>query len=104
MNKTKLNTFENHLKSKLRNKKFADGYAVEKARVDLAHKISELRHERKISQVVLAKRLKVSQQFISQLESAEGQNMTLETLSRIAESLGFGVKITFPKEPGIVVL
>ena len=103
MNKTKLNTFESHLKSKLRDKRFADGYAIEKAKVDIAHKIAELRHEKKISQVVLAKRLKVSQQFISQLESAEGQNMTLETLSRIADSLGFGLKITFPKEPGIVV-
>ena len=29
--------------------------------------------------------------------------MTLETLSRIADSLGFGLKITFPKEPGVVV-
>jgi DNA-binding Xre family transcriptional regulator len=101
--KTKLNTFESHLKSKLRNKRFADGYAVEKAKVELAHKIAELRHARKISQVALAKRLHVTQQFISQLESGEGQNMTLETLSRIAESLGSGVKITFPKELGFVV-
>ena len=103
MNKSKLNTFESHLKSKLKNKDFAAGYAIEKAKVDLAHKICELRQEKKISQVELARRLKVSQQFISQLESAEGKNMTLETISRIAESLGFGIKITFAKERGIKV-
>lgn len=103
MNTTKMNTFEKHLKSKLSNKSFADGYAIEKAKVDLAHRISELRQGKKISQVELARRLKVSQQFISQLESAEGQNMTLETISRVAESLGFGIKITFAKERGIKV-
>ena len=103
MNKIRLNTFESHLKSKLSNKHFADGYNVEKAKVELAHKISEVRKEKRISQVELAKRLNVSQQFVSQLESAEGRNVTLETISRVAESLGVGLRISFEKGKKIKV-
>ena len=103
MKRIKLNTFENHLKSKLANRDFANGYNIEKAKVEIAHKISEIRKEKRISQVELAKRLNVSQQFVSKVESAEGSNVTLETISRVAESLGVGLKISFEKGKKIMV-
>ncbi|MBU4311141.1 MAG: helix-turn-helix domain-containing protein, partial [Candidatus Omnitrophica bacterium] len=43
------------------------------------------------------KKLHVSQQFISQIETAEADNLTIDTLLNIARSLGRGIEISFPK-------
>lgn len=63
----------------------------------LAQKIAELRQNKHIRQIDLAKRLGVSQQFVSQIETGEEKNLTIETLVRIAKSLGRGVSISFPR-------
>jgi len=39
----------------------------------------------------------VSQQFISQIESGQETNLTLDTLFKLAKSLGRNIKISFPK-------
>ena len=103
MKKVKLHTFEEHLKEMLKDKDFKEGYYIELAKVNFAHRLAEIRREKKMSQIQLAKKARVSQQFISQLESADGKNLTLETISKIANSLGVGVKITFDKKKGIRV-
>ena len=95
--KVGLENIDVHLKEELKNKEFKRLYEIECAKVSLAQKIAELRQDKHLKQTDLAKRLGVTQQFISQIETAEERNLTIETLIKIAKSLGRGVKISFPK-------
>lgn len=97
MAKIRLEKFNSHLKEKLKNKEFRKQFELERAKVSLAQKIAELRQAEKLKQSELAKRLHVSQQFISQIETAQEKNLTLDTLLKIAKSLGRRVQISFPK-------
>ncbi len=56
-----------------------------------------MREEKHLKQAQLARKLGVSQQFISQIETGQESNLTLDTLLRLARTLGRNVKITFPK-------
>lgn len=98
MAEIKLVKYDAHLRKKLKNKKFKKLYEQEKAKVSLAQKIAEMREEMKLKQSDLAKRMKVSQQFISQIETGEQDNLTLDTLIKIARSLDRDVEISFPKK------
>jgi len=97
MKRSGLEKIDAHLKEELKNGKFRKAYEIERAKVALAQKIAELREEKRLRQVDLAKKLGVSQQFVSQIETGQERNLTLETIIKIAESLGRGVKISFPK-------
>lgn len=100
MRKIRLENIEIDLKEKLKNKEFKRLYEIECAKAALAQRIAELREEKHLRQVDLAKKLGVSQQFISQIETGQETNLTLETLIKLAKSLGRGVKISFPKISG----
>jgi DNA-binding XRE family transcriptional regulator len=100
MAKVRLEKIDGYLTEKLKDEKFRKAYELERAKVALAQKIAELRQEKRLRQVDLAKKLGVSQQFVSQIETAEEKNLTLETLVKIAKALGRGVKISFPKLSG----
>lgn len=100
MPKVKLENYEAHLNEKLRDKSFKKYYEIETAKVSLAQRIAELREEANLRQKDLAKKMHVSQQFISQIETAQEKNLTLETLLKIAKSLGRGIKISFPRISG----
>src|SRR3990167_5108200 len=52
-----------------------------------AMELKKLRKQLKISQNELARKMKVKREFISRIESGE-QNITIETLNRIAEATG----------------
>ena len=97
MGKVRLEKIDGYLKEKLRHEKFRKAYELECAKVALAQKIAELRQDKHLRQVDLAKKLGVSQQFVSQIETGEEKNLTIETLIRIARSLDRGVNISFPK-------
>ena len=97
MKKIKLEKVDAHFKEKLKNEEFRLTYELERAKVALAQKIAELRQEHNLRQVDLAKRLHVSQQFISQIETAQEKNLTLDTLTKIASSLGNDITISFTK-------
>jgi DNA-binding XRE family transcriptional regulator len=97
MGKVRLENINIHLQEELKNKKFRKLYEIECAKVALAQKIAELREEEHLNQVDLAKMLGVSQQFISQIETGESNNLTLYTLLRLASALGRGIKISFPR-------
>lgn len=97
MRKVRLENIEVGLKKKLKNKEFKRLYELECAKVALAQRIAELREEKHLRQTDLAKKLGVSQQFISQIETGQEKNLTLETLTKIAKSLGRGIRISFPK-------
>ena len=100
MAKIRLRSIDSHLKELLKNKEFRKAYELERAKVALAQKIAEIRQDAHLRQSDLAKKLHVSQQFISQIETAQESNLTIDTLLNIARSLGRGVKISFPKLSG----
>jgi len=58
--------------------------------------IATLREKEKLSQTELAARAGMSAPNISRIENSPAQNMTLETLVKIARALGRGVDVTFP--------
>lgn len=95
-----LEKIDAHLNNKLKDKEFSRAFELERAKVTLAQKIAALREKRHLRQVDLANELGVSQQFISQIETGKERNLTLETLLRIAKSLGRDICISFPKASG----
>lgn len=98
MKKKTLEKYDAHLNKKLKNPEFRKVYELERAKVSLAQKIAELRQENNLKQIDLAKRMHVTQQYISQIETAQEDNLTLDTLLAIAKSLNRCVKISFEKE------
>ena len=97
MERIRLENVDIDLKENLKNEEFRKAYEFECAKVALAQKIAELRQDGHLKQVDLAKKLGVSQQFVSQIETGEEKNLTIETLIKIAQSLGRGISISFPK-------
>jgi len=97
MKRARLEKVDTHLQNELKNVKFRKAYEIERAKVALAQRIAELREEKRLKQVDLARKLGVSQQFISQIETGQESNLTLDTLLRLASMLGRSVKITFPR-------
>ena len=95
--KIKLERAEKHLNEKLKDVEFREVYELERVKVALAQKIAEIRDENNLTQSGLAKKMNVSQQFISQIESGES-NLTLETLLKLAQSLNTGIMISFSKK------
>lgn len=100
MRKIKLENIDIGLKEELKDKDFKRLYDLERAKVALAQKIAELREEKHLRQSDLARKLGVSQKFISQIETGQEKNLTLETMIKIARSLDRGISISFPKLTG----
>jgi DNA-binding XRE family transcriptional regulator len=97
MRKVRLEKIDKHLKKELKSRRFKRAFELERAKVALAQRIAELRQDKNLTQTALAKKLGVSQQFVSQIETGQEKNLTVETLLRIASSLGRGIKISFIK-------
>ena len=58
--------------------------------------IAKMRQKKRLSQAQLAARTGMSAPNISRIENSPAQNITLETLVKIARALGRGVEVTFP--------
>ena len=97
MAKVRLENIDPHLRELLKDKEFKKEFELERAKVALAQRIAEIRQENHLNQKDLAQKLNVSQQFISQIETAQENNLTLDTLIKLAKSLGRGITISFPK-------
>lgn len=82
----KLIKFDDTLKEKLKNPKFKKGFDLALKRWDLAHEIMTAREEAKMTQIEFAKELKTSQSFIARAENG-GQNLTIDVLMRMADTL-----------------
>lgn len=107
MKNPRLEDFKIHLNEDLKDPEFRKMYEIECAKVAIAQKIAELRDKQHLKQSELAKKMNVSQQFVSQLENADKSNLTIETLVKIAKSLNRSVKISFTKitknSPALIV-
>lgn len=98
MNKNpRLENIDSWLNKELKNPAFRKGYEKECAKVSLAQKIAELRHESRMNQAEFAQKLHVSQQYVSRLETGMEKNLTIDTLVRIAVTLGRDVHLSFPR-------
>jgi len=58
--------------------------------------IARMRQKKRLSQAQLAARAGMSAPNISRIENSPAQNITLETLVKIARALGRGVEVAFP--------
>ena len=67
----------------------------ERANLDIARKIYELRAKAKLSQVELARKVGTTQSVISRLEDADYDGHSLEMLRRIAAAVEKRVEIRF---------
>ena len=100
MAKIRLESFKAHLNKKLKDKEFRRHFEFERAKVALVQKLAQLRETSGLKQTDLAKKMEVPKQFISQIETAQEKNLTLETLFKVASALGRGIQISFPKASG----
>jgi len=84
--------FQTHLKKKLKDKKFKEGYKREKKLLAVTIKLAQLRREKHMSQRALAAKAHVPQQEISNIEQGK-RNITLNTLEKIANGLDAEINI-----------
>ena len=89
-------SFEKYLAEQMKNKEFKKAFEEEGRRLEVAYKILQLRKKKKLSQKELAKKMNTTQSVIARMESG-GQNFTTDTLQRIADVLGYNLKIDFVK-------
>ena len=97
MSKVSLKNADYLLDEKLMTPKFRRGYQIEYAKALLIQKIAEMRRSSHLNQKALAERLGVSQQVVSRIETGENENLTIDTLTRLARALGHKVSISFHK-------
>lgn len=60
----------------------------------IGRRVAELRKERRWSQAVLAERMKLSAKYVQRIEAGR-ENLTVESLLRLADALGVDVVALF---------
>ena len=88
--------FQEYLAEKLKNPKFKKYYDEYGKQLEIAYQILQLRKQKKISQVELAKKLGTTQSNIARMEAGQ-QNFTTDTLQKIASAFKRDLKIDFVK-------
>jgi len=86
-----MKTFRSHLKTKLKNKKFAAQYEIERKLLSIAIIIAKERSSRGFSQSELAEKANITQQQLSKIEN--GQNCNILTFLKVSKALGLSVEI-----------
>jgi len=92
--KTIYPSFDKHLARELKDpelKKYFDEYGKQ---LEISYKILQLRKKQKLSQKDLAKKLKTTQSAIARMEAGE-QNLTIETLQKVASAFDYNLKVDF---------
>ena len=82
------------IKEEMKDPEFKKMVEMETKKLDTAIAINELRRRKKISQAQLAAKVGMKQSAIGRIESGE-QNLTLETLFKIAHALGKELEVKF---------
>lgn len=83
---------KDYLKKQLKNPRFKETYERELFIVRVSERIARLRERKGMTQEALAKRLGVKPSMVSRIE-AGSQNLTLESLHRIARALSTRVRV-----------
>lgn len=100
MNKRKKNKkavgFQEYLAEKLKNPKFKKYYNEYGKQLEIAYQILQLRKQKRMSQVELARKIGTKQSNIARIEAGQ-QNLTTDTLQKIAGAFKRDLKIKFVK-------
>jgi len=89
-------SFERYLAQQMKNKAFRKAYEEEGQRLRIAYRILQLRKKQKLSQKELAQKLNTTQSVIARIEAGQ-QNLTTDTLQKIASIFNRELKIDFVK-------
>lgn len=87
-------SLEDYLREEMKDPEFRRLYAEADIELRVALEITKAREAKKMSQRQLAEALKTKQQTISRIECG-AQNVTIETLDRIARALGRNLQVRF---------
>lgn len=96
LNKEIFIDFDEVLKKDLKDPVFKKYYDEHGKQLEIAYQILQLRKKKKISQAQLAKKIGTKQSNIARIESGQ-QNLSVETLDKIAGALGYELKIGFSR-------
>lgn len=88
--------FQGYLAERLKNPKFRKYYDEYGKQLEIAYQILQLRKQKKMSQAELAKKLGTKQSNIARIEAGQ-QNLTTDTLQKIASIFNRELKIDFVK-------
>ena len=83
----KLKKVSHDIEKGLKNPEFAKIYNEELIRLELAHQLAQTREKAHLSQTTVAKRMGVSPQLVSRIETGN-LNLTVGTVFRYAKSIG----------------
>ena len=89
-----------YLRGEMKDPEFKRFYAEADIELRVALEITKAREAKKMSQRDLADALKTKQQTVSRIERG-AQNVTIETLDRIARALGRGLQVRFVTAGGV---
>ncbi|HOZ16477.1 MAG TPA: helix-turn-helix transcriptional regulator [Candidatus Portnoybacteria bacterium] len=84
--KIKARDFQKYLAQQLKNPQFKKHYDEYGKQLEIAYQILQLRKQKKMSQLQLAKKLKTKQSNIARIEAGK-QNLSIQTLDNIARAL-----------------
>ena len=87
----KLESAEKHLKEKMKDPYFKELYELEEQKLDIVKRIVNYRVKHGLNQKQLARRVGVTQQHISKIES--GDFVSVMTLEKILLAIGYTVQM-----------
>lgn len=94
----KLRSVKEHLEEKLRDPYFKELYELEQERMKIAKLFVDYRIKNGITQEELAKRLGVTQQYVSKLE--EGVFSNIKEVAKILLTIGYKIEFRIVTIPG----
>jgi DNA-binding XRE family transcriptional regulator len=89
--KSKMRTFNKHLKKMLNDKEFRRHYTEERRLIDLSIKIINQRNKRGLTHIELARKANITQQQLSKIEN--GVNCNMITFLKVCNALGLKVNV-----------
>jgi len=86
--------FDVYVSKRLKDAQFKKQYDTYGKQLEIAYQVLQLRKSQRMSQADLARKLGTTQSNVARLEAGE-QNLTTQTLQRIAWALGRELKVEF---------
>ena len=90
---TKATDFQEYLNKQLKNKEFKKHYDEFNKRLEVARQLTQLRKEKRMSQMELARQIGTTQSNVARMESGQ-QNFTVSMLSKVAGIFNKDLKIS----------